>query len=120
MVIVDSPPLGAGFDAFAIATATANMLLVMRPGTTDRKMAAAKLAQMDTLPVRVMGAVVNGITLTGDYEYYSYYRDYQPEGEDEEEAAAVAVEPPSRLAPGARAAAAAVRVDPPGGEPAWR
>ena len=120
VVIVDSPPLGAGFDAFAIATATANMLLVMRPGTTDRKMAAAKLAQMDTLPVRVMGAVVNGITLTGDYEYYSYYRDYQPEGEDEEEAAAVAVEPPSRLAPGARAAAAAVRVDPPGGEPAWR
>jgi hypothetical protein len=65
-----------------------------------------------------MGAVVNGITLTGDYEYYSYYRDYQPEGEDEEDAAAVA--PSSRLAPGARGAAAAVRIDPPGGEPAWR
>ncbi len=76
VVIVDSPPLGAGFDAFALATATGNMALVMRAGVTDRKMAEAKMAVVDTLPVRVMGAVLNGIKLAGAYQYYAYYQEY--------------------------------------------
>ena len=76
VVVVDSPPLGAGFDAYALATATGNMALVMRAGVTDRKMAAAKMAVVDTLPVRVMGAVLNGIKMTGVYQYYAYYQDY--------------------------------------------
>lgn len=76
VIIVDSPPLGAGFDAYALATATTNMALVLRSGVTDRKMAAAKMAVIDTLPVRVMGAVLNGVKLGGVYEYYSYYDDY--------------------------------------------
>ncbi len=82
VVIVDSPPLGAGFDAYALATATGNMALVLRAGVTDRKMAAAKMATVDTLPVRVMGAVLNGIKLTGVYEYYSYYQDYAAQDEE--------------------------------------
>lgn len=82
VVIVDSPPLGAGFDAFALATSTGNMALVMRAGYTDRKMAAAKMATVDTLPVRVMGAVLNGIKLTGAYEYYSYYQNYSAHDEE--------------------------------------
>lgn len=82
VVIVDSPPLGAGFDAYALATATGNMALVMRAGITDRKMAAAKMAVVDTLPVRVMGAVLNGIKMTGVYQYYSYYQDYAAHDEE--------------------------------------
>jgi capsular exopolysaccharide synthesis family protein len=82
VVIVDSPPLGAGFDAFALATATGNMALVMRAGVTDRKMADAKMAVVDTLPVRVMGAVLNGIKLDGAYQYYSYYQEYAAEDEE--------------------------------------
>jgi capsular exopolysaccharide synthesis family protein len=85
VVIVDSPPLGAGFDAYALATATGNMALVLRAGITDRKMAKAKMEIVSTLPVRVMGAVLNGIQLTGVYEYYSYYRDYAAQDEDPEE-----------------------------------
>lgn len=81
VVIVDSPPLGAGFDAFALATATGNMALVMRSGMTDRKMATAKMAVVDTLPVRVMGAILNGIKLDGVYQYYSYYQGYTAEDE---------------------------------------
>jgi hypothetical protein len=45
-------------------------------------MASAKMAVMDTLPVRVMGAILNGITLTGVYQYYSYYQDYTAQDED--------------------------------------
>jgi succinoglycan biosynthesis transport protein ExoP len=82
VVIVDSPPLGAGFDAYALATATGNMALVMRAGVTDRKMAAAKMAVVDTLPVRVMGAVLNGIKMTGAYQYYSYYQEYAARDEE--------------------------------------
>jgi capsular exopolysaccharide synthesis family protein len=82
VVIVDSPPLGAGFDAFALATATGNMALVLRSGITDRKMAEAKMAVVDTLPVRVMGTVLNGIKLVGAYQYYSYYQDYAAKDEE--------------------------------------
>ena len=81
VVIVDSPPLGAGFDAYALATATGNMALVMRVGVTDRKMAEAKMAVVDTLPVRVMGAILNGIELKGAYQYYSYYQEYEAKDE---------------------------------------
>ncbi|WP_337171441.1 polysaccharide biosynthesis tyrosine autokinase [Gemmatimonas aurantiaca] len=85
VVIVDSPPLGAGYDAYALATATGNMALVMRAGVTDRKMAAAKMATVDTLPIRVMGAVLNGIKMTGVYQYYSYYQDYAATDEEQSE-----------------------------------
>jgi len=82
VIIVDSPPLGAGFDAFALATATSNMAIVLRAGITDRKLAKAKLATVDQLPIRVIGAVLNSIKLAGAYQYYSYYQDYAAEDED--------------------------------------
>ena len=82
VVIVDSPPLGAGFDAYQLATATGNMALVLRVGVTDRKMAAAKMAVVDTLPVRVMGGILNSIKLTGVYQYYSYDQDYAAHDEE--------------------------------------
>jgi hypothetical protein len=40
---------------------------------------------VNTLPVRVMGCVLNGITMTGVYQYYSYDREYS--AQDEETAA---------------------------------
>lgn len=77
VVIVDSPPLGAGIDPFALGTATGNMLLVVRTGETDRKMAHAKLAILDRLPVRLVGAVLNDVrTSEGEYLYYSYLDGY--------------------------------------------
>lgn len=76
VVIIDSPPLGAGFDAYALATATGNLAVVLRAGATDCKMARAKLEVVDSLPVTVMGAVLNSIALTGPYRYYSYYHEY--------------------------------------------
>jgi Mrp family chromosome partitioning ATPase len=100
VVIVDSPPLGAGFDAFALGTATGNIALVMRVGVTDRKMAEAKLAVVETLPIRVMGAVLNGVELTGAYKYYSYYQEYAAEDEPQ----------PARISGGADSTGTAVTV----------
>lgn len=82
VIIMDSPPLGAGFDAFALATATGNMAVVLRAGVTDRKMAKAKLETVSQLPIRLIGTVLNSIKLSGAYQYYSYYQDYAAEDEE--------------------------------------
>lgn len=82
VLIVDSPPLGAGFDAFALGTATGNMAVVLRTGVSDCKMAAAKLKVAQTMPIRIIGAVLNCVKLTGSYEYYSYYEGYHAQDEE--------------------------------------
>jgi capsular exopolysaccharide synthesis family protein len=72
VIIVDSPPLGAGIDPFVLGTATGNMVVVLRSGETNREMAEAKLRLLDRLPIRVLGAVLNDIRAGGVYQYYSY------------------------------------------------
>lgn len=76
-VIVDAPPLGAGTDAYALAAATTNVVLVLRQESTDVKMADAKLQTLDTLPVQVIGAVLNEVRANaGMYQYLAYDPDY--------------------------------------------
>ena len=94
VIIVDSAPLGAGIDPFVLGTATGNMLLVLRAGQTDRKLAMAKLELLDRLPIRLLGAVLNHIETTGAYKYYSYLYGYT-EDEDEVEPAGRALVPAS-------------------------
>jgi capsular exopolysaccharide synthesis family protein len=77
VVIIDSPPLGAGIDPFVLGTATGNMMLVLRSGETNRQMAEAKIRLLDRLPIRVLGAVINDIrTSESSYQYYSYVYGY--------------------------------------------
>jgi polysaccharide biosynthesis transport protein len=70
VVIIDSPPFIAGVDAYALGAAAGNILVVLRQGVSDRKLAAAKLAVLDRLPVRILGAVLNGVPAGGMYKYY--------------------------------------------------
>jgi hypothetical protein len=42
-------------------------------------MAAAKLELADRLPIAMVGAVLNGVELTGEYQYYGYARGYEVE-----------------------------------------
>ena len=70
VVIIDSPPFIAGVDAYAIAAAAGNVLVVLRQGFSDRKLAAAKLGTVDRLPIRILGAVINGVPNGGLYRYY--------------------------------------------------
>ncbi len=77
VVIIDSPPLGAGIDPFVLGTATGNIMLVLRSGETNRQMAEAKIRLLDRLPIRVLGAVINDIhTSESSYQYYSYVYGY--------------------------------------------
>jgi capsular exopolysaccharide synthesis family protein len=70
VVIIDSPPFVAGVDAYALAAAAGNILVVLRQGMSDRKLAAIKLAIADRLPIRFLGAVINGVSAGGMYRYY--------------------------------------------------
>jgi len=76
VIIVDSAPLGAGIDAFALGVVTRNMILVMRTGVTDRRVAKAKLKLLSSFPVRMIGAVVNDVPAAGLYQEYSYLYGY--------------------------------------------
>ena len=75
-LIIDTAPLGAGIDPFALGAASGNLLLVLRTGKTDRKLAQAKLNVLDRMPVRLIGAVLNDIKAEGIYRYYSYLDGY--------------------------------------------
>ena len=72
----DGRPLGAGVVAFVVGAATQDMLVVLRTGATDRKMAENKLKLLDRLPVRMRGAVLNDIRAQGEYKYDSYLYGY--------------------------------------------
>jgi polysaccharide biosynthesis transport protein len=73
VVIVDTPPLAAGIDAYAISAATGNLLMVVRMGRTERRLASAKLALLDRLPVYVLGSVLNDVPAYGEFQYYTAY-----------------------------------------------
>ena len=82
VILVDSPPLGAGIDPFVLGAATGHMVLVLRAGETDRAMAEEKLKLVDRLPIRLLGAVLNDVdTKESGYKYYSYVYGYAAEDE---------------------------------------
>jgi capsular exopolysaccharide synthesis family protein len=85
VILIDSPPLGAGVDPFILGTATGNLLLVLRTGYSHREMTGAKLEVLDRLPVRILGAVLNDVP-RGGANYYAYYSYHLPgyEAVDEE------------------------------------
>jgi succinoglycan biosynthesis transport protein ExoP len=73
VVIVDTPPLAAGIDAYALSAATGNILMVLRMGHTQRRLANAKLSLLDRLPVYVLGSVLNDVPAYGEFQYYTAY-----------------------------------------------
>jgi tyrosine-protein kinase Etk/Wzc len=88
VILVDSPPLGAGADPLVLGSITGHMLFVVRSGTTEKDFAMAKLEPLDRLPIRVMGVVLNDYVpdKIGAYRYYGSYLpgyDVSSEGEAE-------------------------------------
>lgn len=82
VILVDSPPLGAGIDPYVLGAATGHLVLVLRSGETDRSMAEEKLKLVDRLPIRLLGAVLNDVdTSQAGYKYYSYVYGYAAEEE---------------------------------------
>jgi tyrosine-protein kinase Etk/Wzc len=76
VVLFDTPPLNAGIDAYAISSAAANLVVVLRAGKTDRRLTAAKLLLADRLPIQIVGAVLNAVQLEAEFQYYGYASGY--------------------------------------------
>ena len=86
VILVDAPPLGAGADAFHLATLTGSMALVLRAGESEKSLVEKKLQALAHLPVRVLGGILNDVSSSAlkGYGYYSYYLPgYEPGGEDD-------------------------------------
>jgi capsular exopolysaccharide synthesis family protein len=82
-VIFDSPPLGAGIDPLVLASLSGTLVMILRNGVTDRELAGARLGDIERLPIRVLGAVLNDVQSSGAYRYYSYLPGYRAEDEVE-------------------------------------
>ena len=84
-IIVDSPPLGAGVDPLVLASLTGSMVIVLRTGVTDRDMAESRLGELNRLPIRLLGAILNDVKPEGMYRYYGYLPGYRAEDEGGDE-----------------------------------
>ncbi len=73
VIIVDSPPMGAGSDALILGALTGNLALVVRNGGTNKEFMQQKMAPLSRLPIRVLGAILNDVPSDGAYRYYSNY-----------------------------------------------
>ena len=73
VILCDSPPLGAGIDPLVLATATGNLLLLLRTGVSHRDLTEAKLEVISRMPIRLLGAVLNDVPRDIVFSYYSYY-----------------------------------------------
>ncbi len=93
VLIIDTPPIGVGADALALAALAGNLVVVVRTGSTNRELTEAKLEFLFRMPVRVLGAILNDVPARGVYGYYGspYYSSYLPgyESKDEEESASL-------------------------------
>jgi polysaccharide biosynthesis transport protein len=76
VILVDSPPLAAGIDAYALAVATGNLITVVRTGVTSLETAKTKMKLVRKLPIRVLGAIINDLGASNAYTEYSYLADY--------------------------------------------
>ncbi|CAN5634091.1 hypothetical protein BH23GEM3_BH23GEM3_13790 [soil metagenome] len=83
VILIDSPPLGAGVDPFILSTLTGHTMLVLRNGRTDREFARTKLEMLDRLPIRLLGAVLNDVPASSSYRSYGYLPGYEAENEVE-------------------------------------
>jgi Mrp family chromosome partitioning ATPase len=87
VILIDTPPLGAGSDALILGTLAGQLAVVLRTGQTNLSYASAKLADLERLPVRTLGVILNGFVPGRGQGYYSYsgYLDgYEAVDESEE------------------------------------
>ncbi|MBT8335844.1 MAG: polysaccharide biosynthesis tyrosine autokinase, partial [Gemmatimonadetes bacterium] len=86
VIIVDTPPMAAGADAFQIGLLTGAMAIVFRAGASDKALVEAKLRSLGDVPLRILGGILNDLSskMVKSYGYYSSY--YLPgyEAEDEQ------------------------------------
>jgi capsular exopolysaccharide synthesis family protein len=75
LVIFDSPPLLAASDAAILATISDGAIMVIRAGSTESAAAQQAMQQLNSVRVRVVGAVLNDPE--GEVKKYGAYYNYE-------------------------------------------
>lgn len=85
VIIVDTPPMAAGADAFQLGLLTGAMAIVFRAGTSDKALVEAKLNSLGDVPLRILGGILNDLSarVIKSYGYHSAYYLAGYEAEDE-------------------------------------
>ena len=76
IVLFDSPPIIAVTDASVISKMTDAILLVVKAGVTDTRVVARAIELLRQVKTHLIGAVLNGVNITGGYDSYYYYYNY--------------------------------------------
>ena len=82
-VIIDSPPLTAVTDSAVLAQVCDGVVMVVRAGVTTRHAVQNAVSQLKSLNVRILGALLNGVSTRRDSYYYQYYYYYYYGGDRE-------------------------------------
>ncbi|HEX7174436.1 MAG TPA: polysaccharide biosynthesis tyrosine autokinase [Pyrinomonadaceae bacterium] len=90
-VVIDSPPIVSFTDGVLISTMVDGVLLVVHGGKTSRTLLRRSKQILQDVGARVLGVVLNNVSLQGDdYYYYRHYNSYySPRAEAEAEGSAV-------------------------------
>jgi polysaccharide biosynthesis transport protein len=83
LVIIDTPPLTACADALTLAQEGNGLMLVTRPGFTDKEVLSRCVWELTQNRISILGVVVNGMThLTQNYRYPTHrYRPRLPKSQ---------------------------------------
>lgn len=83
-IIIDSPPLVSFTDAAILATLTEGVLLVVKAQTVPRKVAQESKNKLLDVRARLLGVILNEVSVKPHGYYYSHYFNYRrhqsPEG----------------------------------------
>ncbi|NJM73168.1 MAG: polysaccharide biosynthesis tyrosine autokinase [Scytonema sp. RU_4_4] len=78
LVIIDTPPLTACADASTLAQKSNGVMLITRPGFTDKEVLSRSVWELTQNRIPILGVVVNGITHLTPQKYRYPIRGYQP------------------------------------------
>ncbi|MDN5293587.1 MAG: protein-tyrosine kinase [Eubacteriales bacterium] len=73
IVLFDTPPVIAVTDAALLASRVDGVLLVLRAGEVDRRMALQAKEALENARARIIGVVLNDVENSGGSGYYYYY-----------------------------------------------
>jgi succinoglycan biosynthesis transport protein ExoP len=83
-IIIDSPPVATCTDAFLIANMVEGTVLVIKAGETNSEIVRRSRQKLGEIKARIIGVVLNKVTKGSNEYYYSYYKNYYSNTEDED------------------------------------
>lgn len=76
LVIIDTPPIGSAIDGAVVAKQCDGAVVVIKQASISYKLAKSVKQQLDSIGVRVLGAVLNQVGAKSTGFYGSYYSKY--------------------------------------------